>query len=92
MSRALLVKREATSHDMRNPHEDKDCEDAYCQFCQGGIEVCANCGGSEASLTTDCPLEQLSYDMQQRIVSGVVDYQTMTWVELGPKAVYGDGE
>lgn len=72
------------SHDMRNPHDSPrvDCVNPYCMFCEGGIEVCVECGGAESTLTTHCPLEQISYETGQRITAMKLDYRDDKWVEL----------
>lgn len=69
-------------HDMRNPHEATDCESDTCQFCVGGIEVCATCGGAEASLTTYCPGEKMKGQTELDVLNGRIDFDGRLWVEL----------
>jgi len=43
-----------------------------CEHCT--LDVCAVCGSSEGSLTTDCPGEEVSFDKQQEIYETNLDF------------------
>lgn len=69
--------------------EHKECTDAYCSICLGGLHVCEVCGLIEASLTSDCPGEKafgveykdgVTYD--EAVYAGDLDYREGEgWVE-----------
>ncbi|MEU4066689.1 hypothetical protein AB0F25_30625 [Streptomyces wedmorensis] len=84
LRRCLLRPPGGMSHDMRNPHEVEnfECTDEYCMYCRYYVEVCAECGGSELTLTTHCPMEQITSNTGKRILSGKLDYRGRLWTEL----------
>lgn len=51
----------------------------------GGLSHCKICGGLEGSLTTDCPGEMLSYEQDQKVYKGEVDFVNGQWVKQPSK-------
>lgn len=65
-------------HEITTDCKREDCNG--CVVCQCGI--CAKCGLYEGALTTDCPLEQVSFDKSMEIYnSGQLDFRNGEWVK-----------
>lgn len=62
-----------------------DCDDPYCNICQGGLALCSVCRLYEGGLTTECPGVPVSADDSDRIYRGEVDFRDGQWVP-------GDGQ
>jgi len=60
----------------------ENCAAPYCKNCEGGLAVCVVCGGTEGSLTTDCPGEKLTSEMLDRIYRGEIDFRFGKWIDL----------
>ena len=65
-------------------HEFYQCPDGctveHCGFCEGGLQVCTECGGAESTLTMDCPGEQLSEMQAKQIQMGLLDFYDERWL------------
>lgn len=64
-----------------------DCQRNCCNVCDGGLTICARCGGAEGSLTTHCPGEPVSFDRDQNVYDGKIDYYQGQW-RLGRRTVF----
>lgn len=53
--------------------------DNPCQFCDGGLSACVDCGGLEGSLTTQCPGIELSADLLDHIYAQSMDFNQNRW-------------
>jgi len=58
----------------------QDCRNDLCPLCVGGLFMCLLCGGTEASLPTDCPGEALTNEQAEGILNGRLDFRGGHWV------------
>jgi hypothetical protein len=58
----------------------ENCQIQNCPVCDGGLSVCAVCGGAEGSLTTDCIGRKLDERELQEVYLGASDFVGNTWV------------
>ena len=56
-----------------------DCEG--CPLCNGGLFICATCGGAEASLTTHCPQYRCDTLTLDEVQAGRLDFVRGKWVQ-----------
>lgn len=62
--------------------DEHDDGGIHCGFCNGGLFFCVTCKGAEGSLTTDCPGERMSPEVERRVLCGQLDYTTtLGWHE-----------
>jgi hypothetical protein len=57
-----------------------NCDEPYCQFCQGGLFGCSTCGGLEGSVPTHCPGEAMTYKQSDDVYAGRIDYRDGAWI------------
>jgi hypothetical protein len=57
-----------------------NCDEPYCQFCQGGLFACSVCGGLEGSVPTHCPGDAMTYKQNEDVYAGRIDYRDGAWV------------
>jgi hypothetical protein len=50
-----------------------NCDEPYCQFCQGGLFACSVCGGLEGSVPTHCPGDAMTYKQNEDVMF-IFDY------------------
>jgi hypothetical protein len=60
--------------------EHKDCIEPNCYICDGGLAVCEVCSGAEGSLTTECCGKKLSFEQQNQIYAGILDFKNNNWI------------
>ena len=58
----------------------EDHSERHCNICDGGLFICAVCGGAEGTLTTDCPGNKLDEETQTRIYVGHIDFKDGVWI------------
>lgn len=58
-----------------------NCENLYCQFCEGGLGLCTVCDGFEGQLPTQCPGEKMTEAQKERVYGCLVDYRDGAWRE-----------
>lgn len=51
-----------------------------------GLSQCTVCGGSEGTLPTDCPGEQIAFEALERIHHGEIDFVGGMWRHKAPTA------
>ena len=51
-----------------------------CPYCEEEIMACKTCKGMEGSLTAVCPGVAVSEEDQQRIYTGLLDYDGEQWI------------
>jgi hypothetical protein len=57
-----------------------------CHLCRGGLGVCTVCHGIEGSLATDCPGERMTFEQDQAVYAGTLDFTRRDgWIEIAPK-------
>ena len=57
----------------------------YRNVADGGLAVCKVCHCFEGGLATTCPGTTVSYDQQERIYNGEVDFVDGQWIEKATK-------
>lgn len=60
-------------------HKWHRCGSLDCFICNGGLACCVTCGGGESSLPTDCPGERMSYEVQNAVTAGDLDFKHGYW-------------
>jgi hypothetical protein len=58
-----------------------NCQANNCPICDGGLAVCTVCGGAEGSLPTDCPQQKMTWEQQEAVFQGELDYVDGFWVK-----------
>jgi hypothetical protein len=56
------------------------CKQIHCHICEGGLSLCENCHGTEASLTTHCAGHPLGELFHSLIANDGLDYVDGRWV------------
>lgn len=52
-----------------------------CQFCNGGLFSCTECGSFEGATTTHCPGYRMSEQTCDWVYDGSVDYRWGKWID-----------
>jgi hypothetical protein len=69
-------------HDWMNPCDGRDeCNDGYCMWCVGGLEVCRRCNAFEGSTPTDCPSEEMTDEQSDLVYAGKIDFRSGSWIK-----------
>lgn len=72
--------RPKVEHEWHNPCLDRYGDfHTYCQWCDGGLECCKNCGAFEGATPDDCPQEQMSAVFSDRVYEGILNYREGYW-------------
>lgn len=62
-------------------HKAGECgSEGGCFICDGGLFLCKNCGCLEGGLASECPNYRISYDDEQSIYKGEIDFIGGRWV------------
>lgn len=67
-------------HKWHNPCLDRYGDfHTYCQWCDGGLECCSECGAFEGATPDQCPGEQMSADRSDLVYKGEMNYRDGQW-------------
>lgn len=56
-----------------------DCDEPYCEICDGGLFSCVVCGCAEGELPTECPGERVPPEVCELIFRKGLDYKEGKW-------------
>ena len=55
------------------------CNQAYCQFCDGGLAHCTVCNGFEGTLPTECPGKKMTEQQEDDVWKADLDFRNGEW-------------
>jgi hypothetical protein len=58
----------------------RNCTQTDRAICEGGLALCAVCGGLEGALPTECPGRWMSLVEQDQVYLGLLDFLGGKWV------------
>lgn len=65
---------------MKREHVQHKCTKENCYPCSAGLFLCDVCGGTEGSLTTECPgLISMSFEQHELIRYKKIDFYNGKW-------------
>jgi hypothetical protein len=60
----------------------RHADDVYgCQFCDGGLFACTECGAFEGAMTTHCPGYQVDGVTWDEVYAGKKDFRFGKWID-----------
>ena len=61
----------------------ENCQKPHCEICDGGLSVCAVCGGGEGSLPSECPGQKMTSEQDNAVYAGDLDFKCGEWMTNG---------
>jgi hypothetical protein len=79
----ILDKLEHAGVQIINPREHirfthTGCDDQHCNICN--LFICSVCGGTEGTLTTECPGYRLSHEVDDGVFKELIDFRGGAWI------------